>query len=628
VNELITSLRIVITGNATGAVAAITEVTGATKGAAAAQEAWVAEGRMGLGLMAGGFGMVAVAAGLALDVYDKYAQTVVQIQRITGLTAVESSKLVGQFKALGVNGDTVGRVIARLSKNYEAAIGSMSMKGSPGGAMEAAFRNIGFSVAQLKAMNADTMLEKVRDRLSELPASAQKTADIIALFGRGAQSQDFLRWLAASKKQLDDINQRVKGMGLIFSQKDLDTANQFTAALLGAKLMVEAFAVNLGKTLAPEATKAFKVLDLGLSILDALPGPVKAILVFTPGVLLMAGGIAMVGNSLVTAMKSGVSFLHWVTDMISWLKRFKTTTQEQTASTNDLAYSQDAEIRKVETQLAIQKSQIPWINANTVATKEEAAATGQLTFAQNTDAVAMGRATIATQGETGALGRAAIAARGFGASLAALAGPAAIGVVVIGIYEIEKAWRQAQDAFKQYQDAVKGFNQTAAQNKNEVARWSTLPGYGKPGGPQSMAAINASNKQNAVNNPGISGYGLQFEERLQQAPVKWSTEAVSWISRNWGGGHAAGGSFMVNRPTLFGAGESGSERIDITPAGSSGSGSGTSGTSGGGDTHLHLHLEGALVIGAPSAQVGRQLAEITAPYLGEMFHTAAHGSKR
>lgn len=47
-----------------------------------------------------------------------------------------------------------------------------------------------------------------------------------------------------------------------------------------------------------------------------------------------------------------------------------------------------------------------------------------------------------------------------------------------------------------------------------------------------------------------------------------------------------------------------------------------------GAVNLHVHLENAIVIGAPSQQAGQQLAELTAPHLGQMFYQASHGSGR
>jgi len=67
---------------------------------------------------------------------------------------------------------------------------------------------------------------------------------------------------------------------------------------------------------------------------------------------------------------------------------------------------------------------------------------------------------------------------------------------------------------------------------------------------------------------------------------------------------AAGGDYLVSRPTLFLAGEAGPERATFTPQGKSG---------GARELHLHVHVEGGTFIGTDLRRAGDELAEATYP---------------
>jgi hypothetical protein len=655
VNDLITSLRIVITGNSTGAVAAISEVTGATDRSSASTAAWVSQGRKGMLLFAAGFGMVAAAAGLCLDKYGKYAASIIQIERLTGLTATASSELNGQFQALGVNTESTSRIIARFSKNFEAAItptlsktssltaniaklqakiaadsepttaagvkalagykaqlASLEAEQQSGiavtNAQMQAFQELGFSQAQLKATDPSDMLMKVRDRLSEMGASMERTSIILALFGRGAQSQGFLRWISTGKDQIDEINAKLKGLGLIFTQKQLDQAKQFGLMLLGAKLEVEAFAVSLGKFLMPAAMDILTPLSKVLTVLTELPGWMKAIMVFTPGFLLMGAGVGMMAKSFHQAWTEGYNLYQWLNKMRPMTTAQTDATKASTFANNENVYSTNKQVAQAEKEMAVEQSQTAWKEKNALATEGE-------TTAVDENVVAQEEATTATEGETVAVeGQTAVLKTGI-VQLGLYC--VAIAAAVIAIYEVVKAWNEAKQAAQQYQAQVQGFNATAAQNTAQEARFGQLKGA------QTMAQINASNAANAYQAPGVGGYAEEAGKRMLQ----WTSVAVQPLSAlHWFG---AGGSFIVAKPTVIGVGEKGQETVTVTPgsAGTDLGGAGGGSAAGGGQINLQVVLQNALVIGMPSAQAGRQLAELTAPHLGEMLYATLHGAR-
>ena len=67
--------------------------------------------------------------------------------------------------------------------------------------------------------------------------------------------------------------------------------------------------------------------------------------------------------------------------------------------------------------------------------------------------------------------------------------------------------------------------------------------------------------------------GIELQNLISVAKQMGVT---SWVNNDWStfakpkGWYAGGGDFMVNKPTVIGVGEAGTERVQITPAGKGG----------------------------------------------------------
>jgi hypothetical protein len=120
---------------------------------------------------------------------------------------------------------------------------------------------------------------------------------------------------------------------------------------------------------------------------------------------------------------------------------------------------------------------------------------------------------------------------------------------------------------------------------NRESGWrtnATNPSSGAYGIPQSLPAGKmASAGSDWRTNPSTQikwGYGYE-KGRYGSPQAAWAHEqSAGWYDRggrtpSWGGWHAKGVDMTVSRPTVFGAGERGPERVQITPHGGAGHGS-------------------------------------------------------
>ena len=107
---------------------------------------------------------------------------------------------------------------------------------------------------------------------------------------------------------------------------------------------------------------------------------------------------------------------------------------------------------------------------------------------------------------------------------------------------------------------------------------------------------------------------------LENTPI--SSHGSITITKNILPAHpqADGGDYIVRKPTLFLAGEAGTERATFTPLGRGGSPA-----SSGGDTHIHVHVPaGTTLIGT-----AREVGEILAPHVGRALgREAARAGRR
>jgi hypothetical protein len=116
----------------------------------------------------------------------------------------------------------------------------------------------------------------------------------------------------------------------------------------------------------------------------------------------------------------------------------------------------------------------------------------------------------------------------------------------------------------------------------------------------------------------VTAMGNYIAQRWHTPAAAWANEqSQHWYSRGgrWGGWNAAGGSFVTHGPTVFGAGERGPERVNVTPLKRGGAGSAS-----GGHT-IHVHITGPVNFGGT-----RDELDATAQYVANKILDALDGA--
>lgn len=563
-SDLATALRLILTGDASGAVAALSETSAATDkladstdAAAAkqtemakAQAAAVKSARVGLADIAGGAAAIGGAMFLAADASERQAEAIIQVQKLTGMSAKTASEFVVQCQAMGVSIDGLGTLIGRMSKNVEGYVNGTTKSTS---AMGKAFAELGLSVNDLKGQNAGQVIDMIREKLSQMPAGLERSSIIQSLFGRGAAGNpSLLRYLTTTQSQLDKINAAAASYGYIFTQQQLDQAASFGVLLRTIELQVKGFAVTAGKDLVPALGNVLKltsgvlnVFNDILGVFGPLKGYVLAFIGFLPGIALMTVGFAKLYTSVKQLRDMGQS-LGTIFQRITgiklpdWMTKSKTATDAETASTKTNAAAKEGDADATEAQDAA-------LESNDAALTENDAALAANTADLEANDAARGAGGMAGASED--LGSVGVGAGGAGEGAAAgigLGGAAAIGGIGAGI--------------------------VAAAIAPAVIMAMTDPKY-----------KGAANESNYLGSYGGKGGAMAL---ISTKPTKYDS-----------GGILPPGLTLAYNAT-------GQNETVAAP-----------GSKGGGETHLHVHLDGANVYGAIDQATAKKWV---APLMEEM----------
>lgn len=195
----------------------------------------------GLGKQLGSFAKVGAAAFVgtaaaasafavkSASTFKSVGGEVLKLQRYTGATAEEASRLRFAAKQSGIDVDTMTKSLGLLSKNL-AGTKLDKLK-------------LGLKDASGHALPLNESLLKLADRFSEMPNGAEKTALAMQIFGKsGAQMLPFLNKGAAG---IAELEKQTDKYGNVLTSGDLDavkdaTKNQrlFSAAMEGLQLQI------------------------------------------------------------------------------------------------------------------------------------------------------------------------------------------------------------------------------------------------------------------------------------------------------------------------------------------------------------------------------------------------------
>ena len=282
---LLERLAILITADAAGALNEMKKVADSAekdlgKAGAAGSTLSANMTKVGAAMMGAGAGLLAVGISAASTTVDLGVQ-VMKLQRYTGMTAEESSKLAFAARMTGVNVDDLTTGLGKLSKTMET--------GNP------AFAKLGVearnSNGSLKSMAQ--FLPEIADKFKQMPDGAEKTALALQLLGRNGMSMVPL--LNQGSEGIKAFYKEAEKMGLVLSQDNVDAIKKYRVSQRELSAAFDGLKVDIGNTIIPLLTDF-------TNIFKNIPTPVRdaagEFVVFGGGLLLFGGTVLMVAGQI------------------------------------------------------------------------------------------------------------------------------------------------------------------------------------------------------------------------------------------------------------------------------------------------------------------------------------------
>lgn len=295
---LLERLAILITADAAGAVNEMKKVADSAqkdlgKAGAEGQNLSGQMTKVGAGMVAAGAGLLAVGVSAASTTTD-LGREVIKLQRYTGMTAEEASKLSFAAKNSGVPVDSLTVGLGKLSKQMEA--------NSP------VFEKLGVdardSDGKLRSMG--DLLPDLAEKFKNMPNGPEKTALALQLFGRNGM--DLMPFLNKGKEGIEALSKEAEKMGLVLSQ---DNIGQIKAHIQSQRDLSAAFdgmKTQIGLTIMP-------LLDGFTNAFKDMPGPIKDVIgpitVFGGGALVAMGSIGLLVGQLQNLAPAVSGLIGW-----------------------------------------------------------------------------------------------------------------------------------------------------------------------------------------------------------------------------------------------------------------------------------------------------------------------------
>lgn len=172
-------------------------------------------------------------------------------------------------------------------------------------ATEAAFTALGLSSEKLKSMSPEDALAATIEAFQEMPASAEKTALAMDLFGK--QGMELMPTLNQTAESTEALKKRAHDLGLVLSDEAVEAGGKFADNMETLKLGLAAVGTNIIAKLMPSLSKFIeKILPLADKFLPKLTEALGSI--FESVWPLVEGGLNLLADAMV-----------WVADNIEWL---------------------------------------------------------------------------------------------------------------------------------------------------------------------------------------------------------------------------------------------------------------------------------------------------------------------
>ena len=182
----------------------------------------------------------------SINAFQNVGKEVKLLQRYTGDTAEEMSKLRFAAEESGVSTDTLALALGKMSKAASTTAG------------EKKFDAIGVSVKDMNGhmRSASDIFTDVATKLGTMQNGVEKTNAIMGIFGRSGM--DLAPLLNQGAEGIAKFKEEAQKFGLVLSQDNLDAVKKNTMAHRELHAAVEGMQVQLGQYLYPALTAITK----------------------------------------------------------------------------------------------------------------------------------------------------------------------------------------------------------------------------------------------------------------------------------------------------------------------------------------------------------------------------------
>lgn len=221
---------------------------------------------------------------------NSYLDQLKMIQLETGMTAEQTSTLVGSIIALGAPIESLDLLFARLGKNL--------------GANEGLFRQLGVATRDSNGnlLSAYTIFQNIRRAVQEHGESLLSTAAAQELFGRGGYQ--LIQALQASDPEWQAATENVRRWGGVVSQSAIDGAHALDRTLASLGQGITDIGVNIASAIDPylrafvDAFSRFvqahltEIINFAVAVANTILGFISGLFGITDALSVSADGVA------------------------------------------------------------------------------------------------------------------------------------------------------------------------------------------------------------------------------------------------------------------------------------------------------------------------------------------------